>query len=370
MKAVLATPLRSRCGVAVTGALWARGMAEAGCEVRIVCEDPARTAEGFKGRLVEADPVVSGLPVIPAWGRPDMAYPAPNPLEADRYWRERPGDLDYGAAEHALRGCGPGDVLFLEQSAAVILPAAANTLLRLARARSLATVVRVHSQLLQGLHPDLADVIAAPFPLRQALALADCDFTPDDASRWHEAAHPVAAADAFAAARGDLAPGPAPASGPGPRSSFEGEALEEGLVIGYGGRDRMPHGFVGDEVAEAGGRYEAAGTGDGPWRPLGAVVAGLRRAAVIALFYPETPGVGRSSALSVALGADRPVVCSDAGFLSDARAWGGTCDDVLLDRALREALALGGAPRAEQVLYAHARAPRASALTLLDRALG
>ena len=123
----------------------------------------------------------------------------------------------------------------------------------------------------------------------------------------------------------------------------------DGEVGVLGNEERGPLRHVDGVVRSVGGRPARIRPG---WQPLEPHVFDLRGFQTLLLYYAPTPGVGRSSALSTALGAGRPIVCSEAGFLSDAAHWGGVADLDDLPRAIRAALDRGGVPDERQAAWA------------------
>ena len=307
MRVAFYGPSQARCGVCVTSTLFAYGLSQ--LSYGFTWATNACPSQ----RAVQYDPLISGVKRILRFRRPDTEYAPVNEKWMDLKCSEEMRDAPLGS----------GDVLLLDYSASVILPATANYVTKAAKIADVSVGVRLHSQLLQQLSLDYVDTMFLPFPRDEAEGLRDNELP--TGRRYVTVPHPSA-----------------------PRVQVD---VERDLVIGLGSSQRMPHAFVAECAAEVGARYEAI-DGSGGWTGIEELVRSLSRAAVIVLYYGPITGVGRSSALQVALAAGRPIVCSDCVFLREAERWGGVADEAGLTDAIRRALARGGrASGAQEVWY-------------------
>lgn len=320
MRVVLCGPSGARCGVCVTTTLWALGFKELGVDLRWLTNIPL----GERGIFV--DPLVADVDRYGCYGRPDDA--------TTKFTHT------YHIAEAAFSdGC---DLFFLEWSASVISLFHAMEYLRYAKTVCGArTVVRLHSQLLQGLSLDYVDAIIAPFSLADANVLADSEVHDVPPFKWHAVPHPC-----------------------GPKVVEPDIARKH--VIGYGQTHRMDHRYIRRAVEDAGYIYTTFGTGE-EWLGIDNLLHGLSEAQAIVLFYSPLRGIGRSSALNLVLGAQRPVFVSDSLWLEDAEQWGGVCDDAEM---VMRGIAAEREPNESQRAYYACWNPKAAAQRILEIAPG
>ena len=312
MQIVFCGPSRSRCGVCVTTANFVYGLSRLPFQLRWFTNYTSKDS-------VHLDMMVERV----AWQHRLYA---------------RPPEIQDDIVDDVLKYLDNTAVFLLDYSASVIPTDVANRLLKEAKNRGAKTGVRIHSQLLQGLDLHHVDRIFLPFSQQEAFELSDNEL-PEDFN-FSYLPHPSV------------------------RRLFNNEPMNPKLVIGLGSPQRMPHRFVDICVQEAGGEYQAI-TGE-QWSSIDLLVDRLSRAAVIVLFYGPINGVGRSSALAVALAAGRPIITSDCCFLKEAERWGGVTDEVTLTEKIAEALLLNGSALNSQELFYMLSDPTIIAATMVS----
>ena len=227
MRVVLCGPSGARCGVCVTTTLWALGFQELGVDLRWITNLPLVDTSP---RFAPIDAAVTGVKRFEAYRRPDADYcTVEQEQNLSTLWVE--------ACDKAFACCNAGDVFFLEQSGSVIPYGRAADLLVTAKYYGMRTVVRLHSQLLQGLDTRNVDAFVAPFPKEEADALPDSEVRDIPSSKWHVVPHPC-----------------------GPRVVEPDVAYLH--VIGYGQAHRMEHRYMRRAIEEAGYVYMTFGTGE------------------------------------------------------------------------------------------------------------
>ena len=318
MQIVFCGPSRSRCGVCVTTTNFVYGLSRLPFELRWFTNYVPKDG-------VHLDMMVERV----AWQHRLYA---------------RPSGIQYNVVDDTLivddtlKYLDNTAVFLLDYSASVIPTDVANRLLREAKNRGAKTGVRIHSQLLQGLDLHHVDRIFLPFPKQEAFELSDNEL-PEDFN-FSYLPHPSVP------------------------KLFNNEPMNPKLVIGLGSPQRMPHKFVKICVEEAGGEYESV-TGK-YWTSINALVDRLSRAAVIVLFYGPINGVGRSSALAVALAAGRPIITSDCCFLKEAERWNGVTEEADLTEKIAETLLCNGSPLNSQELFYMLSEPTIIAATMVS----
>lgn len=330
MQVVLCGPSGARCGVCVTTTLWALGFRELGVDLRWITNLPLVDTSP---RYAPIDPLVEDVRRFEAYKRPDA-------VDITQEQERDAGNVWCDARDGAFDTCGPGDVFFLDQSGSVIDYGRANDLISEAHQRGLTVFVRLHSQLLQGLTPKYVDAFVAPFEKIEADVLSSSEVQEIDSKRWHVVPHPCG----LKVAEPDIA---------------------RKHVIGYGQTHRMDHRYIQRAVEDAGYVYTTLGTGE-EWLGIDDLLHGLSEAQAIVLFYSPLKGIGRSSALNLVLGAQRPVFVSDSLWLKDAEQWGGVCDDAEM---VMRGIAVEREPNESQRTYYACWNPKAAAQRILEIAM-
>lgn len=329
---VFCGPSQARCGVCVTTALWLHGLSE------IIGVDDAADLTWLTNvtpnpsRTVPVDPLAATVRRIPC--------------------HERPGEPRSDRYVHGIETVAqmqPGDLFVLDWSSGVIEPKYANVLCAKATERGAVVVVRIHSQLLQGLHPCNVGLFVAPFELADAQALHDSEVNDIDAAKWAVLPHPCA-----------------PPVWP-PRDWLEPPSPEKKYapVFSLGPRGKSAHRYVWNALKEIGGTCVTPDLDRSEWTSIADYVKHLSTAQTLVLFYLPLFGIGRSSALGMAVAARRPVVASDSVMLAEATAWDGVVLETELADALAKAGLRRGVPSHAQDEYLWKHSPSASAKALL-----